>query len=75
MEHRVNSSMISALDYNAGDHSLKVTFRDKQTGSDGQQWVYRGVNPDVYSALTSSDSVGSAFGKLIRNKYQQERLT
>jgi hypothetical protein len=66
--------MIAATDYNAANQILRVVFRDKNSGADGQEWLYRGVPASVYEELVGASSIGSAFGRLIRGKYEQERM-
>lgn len=70
---RFDSSMIAAMDYDAANKQVTVTFRTK-SGEDGQEWLYRAVPPDVYEAVAGADSIGAAFGKLIRNRFTGERL-
>lgn len=62
------SSLIAALGYNAEKHVLDVTFKN------GVVYRYSNVGVVVVGELTVADSLGSAYGKIIRNKFPCTKL-
>ena len=58
--HAVESSKIKAIGYDKKD--LYVEFKN------GDTFVYYGVSNDEYVALMTSDSIGSAHGRITKGK-------
>lgn len=64
----VKSSNIKSAGYSAADQQLEVEF------SNGSVYRYDGVPPQVHADLMASESIGRAFGQLVRNKFEGKRL-
>jgi KTSC domain-containing protein len=64
----VDSSMISAIGYDAQQQVLEVVF--KRTGT----YRYHNVPEDVYRKLLGADSKGSYMRDLIVDMYPTERV-
>lgn len=60
---KVNSSVISEVDYDKDTSVLTVIFNS------GASYDYNGVPEDVYEDLINAPSVGSYFVRNIRNNY------
>jgi hypothetical protein len=55
-----NSSQISFIGYDTETETLRVTF------ARGQSYSYHPVSKSIYDQLIGSESIGSAFAKLIK---------
>jgi hypothetical protein len=65
---RHNSSYLDETEYDAQSETLDVTF------TDGRQYRYSGVPRGIYTQFITSPSKGSAFHRLIRDRYDAEEL-
>lgn len=68
----VESSMISAIGYDAGSKKLRVRF------ANGNEYLYCGVSKHVHKKLMNAESIGKYFNKTIRSnadKYNYRRLS
>ncbi len=61
----VESSMIQALGYDPGTKTLAVQFRGT-----GDVWHYADVPEETYELLHFPPSMGGAFARLIRGRYE-----
>ena len=64
-----NSSRITQLDYNEEDQVLTITFRR------GGVYEYHDVPEEVYEKLANAESVGVAFGTLVRDQYETIKIS
>lgn len=62
----VQSKMLQAHGYDASTQTLAVRFGPNKV------YHYQGVPQDVAEKLKAAESVGSAFGQLIRGQYSHE---
>lgn len=65
--HQVESSLITSLGYDPHVLELEIEFKD------GSVHTYQGVQPHVHAELVGAPSIGSAFHKLIRGKYDSRK--
>lgn len=72
----VESSNVGRIGYDAEKHRLYVQFRDRRRDSrDGAIYEYEAVPAEVYDELTSAESVGSAFHRLVKTAgYSYRRI-
>lgn len=66
MRHR--STFISETDYDRTNGTLLITF------ADGKTFKYDDVPQGSYISLTTTSSIGSAFHKVIKNRYDGEEV-
>lgn len=66
--NKVESSQIDGIGYDANSQLLYVRFNG------GSVYVYYNVVKYVYDGFMNAESIGSYFGKYIRNKYKYTRL-
>lgn len=64
----VKSKGIRWIRYNEFDHTLDVAYT--RSG----EYRYFGVKPDVYAWLTKVQSKGRFIARLVKDKYQYQRL-
>ena len=69
-ELQIQSSVLERVAYSRDERSLIVLFKTGQRAV----WEYRGVGPELVSALESAPSKGSQFTKIIRGKHPEVRL-
>lgn len=62
------SSMLQAYGYHAPTETLAVRF------SAAKVYHYKNVPQDVYDQFVKSESIGAAFGCLIRGQYESEMV-
>lgn len=62
----VQSSVIAAHGYDAATQTLAIKFKA------GNVYHYRDVPLDVAAAFANAESVGRAYGQMIRGKYETE---
>ncbi len=55
--------MLQAYGYSEATQTLAVRF------GPGKVYQYKGVPQDIYDQLAKSESIGSAFARLIRNSF------
>lgn len=65
----VESAAIEAIDYDAGDARLQVTFVS------GERYAYGGVPGEVHRAFVEAESKGRFFQARIRDRYPYEKLS
>jgi hypothetical protein len=65
---QVNSSNISAVDYDSETTTLTVVFRS------GTTYSYAGVPQDTYEALRNASSPGRYFQTAIKDSYSGVRI-
>jgi hypothetical protein len=65
----ITSSNLAAIGYHAAKQILGVEFKG------GGIFHYAGVGPEVYQQLLEAPSRGSFFAKIIRGKFQGEKMT
>lgn len=65
----VESTAIHAIDYDAGNQRLRVTFVS------GERYAYDDVPGEVCRAFLEADSKGRFFQAQIRGRYPFERLS
>lgn len=68
----VESSHIVAVGYDPENMLLEVEFLGKQGNS---VYVYRGVQPQVYEAFMTAESIGRFFAQSIKGKYESQRVS
>jgi len=66
--HKVESSMIGEIGYDAGSKILAVTFKN------GGTYHYEGIPAELVTALTSAKSIGKYFLSHIKPKYTGGRI-
>ncbi|NKF21536.1 KTSC domain-containing protein [Solimonas marina] len=64
----VTSSNLKSVGYDASAKVLEVEF------TNGSVYQYDGVPSETYSALLGAESIGKAFGTLIRGKFTHRRM-
>lgn len=66
----VQSSQIASIGYDPAESVLEIEFRARGKGPPKPNAIYQyaSVPPDTHAALLSAESVGKAFGELIRSK-------
>lgn len=64
----LNSSMITAADYDDATQTLTVTFKA------GQRYAYAGVPENEYEALVGASSPGRFFLSNIRDSYDSRQV-
>ena len=60
------SKMLRAHGYHAPSQTLAVDF------GAGRIYHYKDVPQDIYDAFSKSESIGAAFGKLVRGQFTHE---
>ena len=65
---RHNSSFIEETAWDRTDGTLEITF------TDGKTFRYENVAQSSYLSLTTARSIGSAFHKVIKGRYDGEEV-
>ena len=68
MKFRVQSSMIKDWDYNCRNHTLTITFQNDS------RYAYFNVRPKDIKEVVTAPSVGRAFNRIIKTKYDYKRF-
>ncbi len=63
------SSQVTAVGYDVVTRILQVRF------TNGAEYQYAGVPPDLYEKLIAAPSFGSFLHKHIKGKYQYQKIT
>lgn len=64
----VDSRNLEAVRYDRDGQVLEIRFRQ------GGEYRYAAVPPDVYDEMMGAESVGKTFNRLIRGKYETEKI-
>ncbi len=64
----VNSSMISAVGYDAASKTMHVRFPN------GSHYAYEGVSPEQHAALVGAKSIGKHFGQNVRGQFKHRMI-
>jgi hypothetical protein len=64
---KVNSSLITAVDYDEKTHRLVVEFKN------GGTYVYGAVPPELYKDMLYSESIGKFFSTNIKGSFPFEK--
>jgi hypothetical protein len=65
----VESQTVSSVGYDAATNTLEIEFRG------GRIYQYFDVPPDVFGELLMTESKGTFFQSVIRNKFLAKRIT
>ncbi|RFZ90572.1 KTSC domain-containing protein [Mucilaginibacter conchicola] len=67
--HKVESSALESIGYDAGKQILELEFRDNHS-----VWQYFGIRPSTYRKFISAESLGRYFVKRIKGRYPELKL-
>jgi hypothetical protein len=67
--HKVQSSALQSIGYDAKKQVLELEFRDNRS-----VWQYFGIRPSTYRKFISAESLGNYFIKRIKGRYPQLKL-
>jgi hypothetical protein len=66
MRERVESTAVSEMAYDPRTQRLEVAFPPSRKTGESAVWSYQPVRPEVYDEIRSSQSIGMAFGRLVK---------